>query len=221
MSEVHGTRQSKEPKPKQNSGFSLTRFLLTNPIGFGVMLLVQLVAIALITEPDLLHVLEVAFILTLFFVGAVFLLHTVIPSNVFTYFWSGFIYGGFGMLIGHQIDLSIDPILATQQLNSLAIAAVYLNWMTLTMVLACMVSCFFADQCRGHTAPRGAKLFIHAIAISAMMFGVYAGHALNLMLHENSFDRFYLQLLFMSLFFTIGYFCAIRCYDILREKEKA
>ncbi len=221
MSEVHGIGRNNEHKPEQDSSFSLIRFLLTNPIGFGVMLLVQLVAIALITKPDLLHVFEVAFILILFFAGAVCLLYTVIPSNIFTYFWSSFIYGGFGMLIGHQIDLSIDPNLARQQLSSLALAAVYLNWMTLIMVFASIIACLLADYCEGHPAPRGAKLLIHAFAISAMIFGVYVGHALNLMLHENSFDRFYLQVFFMSLFFTIGYYCAIRCYDILREKEKA
>ncbi|GHB40476.1 hypothetical protein GCM10007094_32280 [Pseudovibrio japonicus] len=221
MSQVHGVGQSNQHKPEQEDSFSLSRFLLTNPVGFAVMLLVQLVAIALITKPDLLHICEVAFMLIIFFTGAVLLLHTVIPSNIFIYFWSGFIYGGFGMLIGHKIDLTIDSELARQQLNSLALAAVYLNWMTLIMVFACIVACLLADHCKGHPATTGAKLLIHAFAVSMMMFGVYVGHALNLMLHENSFDRFYMQVLFMSLFFTIGYYCAIRCYDILRERKKA
>ncbi len=122
------------------------------------------------------------------------------------------------MIIGHEIDLYVDQALVMQQMDNLTFSAVYLNWMTLVMVFACIVSCFFADHCKGHPGSKTAKLIIHAIAISMMLLGVYVGHALNHMWHQNTFDRFYLQVLAMSLFFTTGYYCAIKCRDVLRTK---
>ncbi|MFS8184926.1 hypothetical protein ACMG4P_25680 [Pseudovibrio denitrificans] len=221
MIDIDGISPSNERKPKGMRSFSLSHFLLSSPVGYGMMLVFQLIVVSLITRPDTLHVFEVAFILSIFFFGMVSLQRTVLPDYLFTYFWSGFVYGGFGMMVGHQIDLSIDHDLAMQQMNSLALAAVYLNWMTLIMVFACIVTCFFADHCKGHAGSRSAKVLIHIFAISMMMFGVYVGHALNLMLHKNTFDRFYLQVLSMSLFFTIGYYCAIKCHDLLRDRKKA
>ncbi|KZK84264.1 hypothetical protein PsAD13_02303 [Pseudovibrio sp. Ad13] len=221
MTEVYGIGPNNERKSKRMRSFSLSHFLLTNPIGYGVMLVLQLAVVAMITRPDTLHVFEVAFVLAIFFAGMVSLQNAGMPSYLFTYFWSGFVYGGFGMILGHQIDLSIDQNLAMQQMNSLTLAAVYLNWMTLIMVGACIVTCFFADHCKGHPASKSAKTFIHVFAISMMMFGVYVGHALNLILHRNTFDRFYLQVLAMSIFFTIGYYCALKCHDLLRDRKKA
>ncbi len=74
--------------------FSLSDFLLSNPVGYSLMLVLQLVVVAFITQPDPLHVFEVTFALAVFFAGMVSLHYTILPGFLFTYFWSGFVYGG-------------------------------------------------------------------------------------------------------------------------------
>ncbi|KZL05005.1 hypothetical protein PsAD2_04556 [Pseudovibrio axinellae] len=188
--------------------FSLSHFLLSSPLGYGILLLLQLFIVTQTTQTDMLHVAEIGFILTLLYTGSLSLQRYLIPKDLFSYFWCAFIYCGLGMIAGHAIDLAIDPGLVIQQMKSLSPVAVFLNNTTLMMVIAIILTSLFLEHSKDYPGSITFRILAYVVAIIMMLFGLYLGHALNLILHNNTFDRFYLQLLIISILFSVSLYCA-------------